>query len=61
MSRQVDLLAGEKREEGARIKGNLLAIDCGLATVSRAASQLTMVDEMQQDRRGRLTFWRLIH
>lgn len=36
-----------------------LSIGYGLATVSRAASQLVLTGELQQDRRGRLTFWRV--
>jgi hypothetical protein len=30
----------------------------GLATVSRAAAQLVLTGELEQDRRGRLTFWK---
>jgi hypothetical protein len=47
-------------QESAGIKGKLLAIGYGLATVSRAAAQLALTGEMQQDKRGRLTFWRII-
>jgi hypothetical protein len=53
------LLTGEW-QESAGIKGKLLSIGYGLATVSRAAAQLTLIGELQQDRRGRLTFWRTI-
>jgi len=45
-------------QESAGIKGKLLSIGYGLATISRAAAQLTLTGEMQQDKRGRLTFWR---
>lgn len=51
------LLTGEW-QESAGIKGKLLSIGYGLATVSRAASQLSMTGEIQQEKRGRLTFWR---
>jgi hypothetical protein len=47
-------------QESAGIKGKLLSIGYGLATISRAAAQLTLTGEMQQDKRGRLTFWRII-
>lgn len=53
------LLTGDW-QESAGIKGKLLATGYGLATISRAAAQLTMMSEMEQDRRGRLTFWREI-
>ena len=46
-------------QESAGIKGKLLTIGYGLATVSRAASQLVLTGEMQQDKRGRLMFWRV--
>ena len=45
-------------QESAGIKGKLLSIGYGLATVSRAASQLILTGEMEQDKHGRLTFWR---
>lgn len=45
-------------QESAGIKGKLLSAGYGFATVSRAASQLTLTGEMEQDKRGRLTFWR---
>ncbi len=51
------LLTGEW-QESAGIKGKLLATGYGLATVSRAAAQLGLTGEMEQDRRGRLTYWR---
>lgn len=51
------LLTGEW-QESASVKGKLLSIGYGLATVSRAAAQLALTGEMQQDKRGRLTFWR---
>ena len=54
-----NLLTGEW-QESAGIKGKLLTIGYGLATVSRAASQLALTGELQQDRRGRLTFWRIV-
>ena len=53
------LLTGEW-QESAGIKGKLLAMGYGLATVSRAASQLGLTGELEQDRRGRLTFWRIM-
>jgi hypothetical protein len=46
-------------QESAGIKGKLLSIGYGLATVSRAAAQLGLTGELQLDRRGRLTFWRI--
>lgn len=52
------LLTGEW-QESAGVKGKLLAIGYGLATISRAAAQLALTGEMQQHKRGRLTFWRL--
>jgi hypothetical protein len=52
------LLTGEWRES-AGIKGKLLSIGYGLATVSRAATQLVLTEEMQQEERGRQTFWRM--
>jgi AAA domain len=52
-----NLLTGEW-QESAGVKGKLLALGYGLATVSRAASQLVLIGEMQQDKRGRLTCWR---
>lgn len=45
-------------QESAGIKGKLLSIGYGMATVSRAAAQLALTGEMEQERRGRLTFWR---
>jgi hypothetical protein len=45
------LLTGEW-QESAGMKGKLLAMGFGLATVSRAATQLVMTGEMQQDKRG---------
>jgi hypothetical protein len=45
-------------QEGAAVKGKLLAIGYALATISRAGAQLTLTGEMEQDKRGRLTFWR---
>jgi AAA domain len=53
------LLTGDW-QESAGIKGKLLSLGYGLATVSRAAAQLGMTGELQQDRRGRLTFWRIV-
>jgi len=53
------LLTGEW-QESAEIKGKLLAIGYGLATVSRAASEHALTGELQQDRRGRMTFWRMM-
>ena len=53
------MLTGEW-QESARVKGKLLSIGYGLATVSRAAAQLVLSGAMQQDKRGRLTFWRAI-
>jgi hypothetical protein len=53
------LLTGEWQEI-AGIKGKLLAIGYGLATVSRAASELALTGGLQQDRRGRMTFWRTL-
>jgi AAA domain/NrS-1 polymerase HBD domain len=47
-------------QESAGVKGKLLSIGYGLATISRAAAQLTLTGEMQQDKRGRLTFWRTV-
>ena len=52
------LLTGEW-QESAGIKSKLLAVGYGLATISRAAAQLGLTREMQQDKRGRLTFWRV--
>ena len=52
------LLTGEWRES-AGIKGKLLAIGYGLATISRVAAQLVLTGEMVQDKWGRLTFWRM--
>jgi len=52
------MLSGEW-QESAGVKGKLLGIGYGLATVSRAASQLVLTGELQQERRGRLTFWRI--
>ncbi len=52
------LLTGEW-QESAGVKGKLLSIGYGLATISRAAAQLVLTGGMQQDKRGRLTFWRL--
>jgi len=51
------LLTGEWKKR-AILKEKLLAIGCGLATVNRTASELRFTGELQQDRRGRLTFWR---
>jgi hypothetical protein len=45
-------------QESAGIKGQLLTMGYGLATVSRAAAQLDLTGAMQLERRGRLTFWR---
>ena len=53
------LLTGEC-QESAGIEGKVLAIGYGFATVSRAATQLILAGDMQQDRRGRFTFWRTI-
>ena len=53
------LLTGDW-QESAGLKGKLLAIGYGLATVSRAAAELALTGEMQQDKRGRLTFWRMM-
>ena len=47
-------------QESAGLKGKLLSIGYGLATVSRAAAQLVLTGELEQDRRGRLTFWRIM-
>jgi len=47
-------------QESAGLKGKLLSIGYGLATINRAASQLVLTCELQQDRRGRLTFWRAL-
>lgn len=52
-----NLLTGEW-QESAGIKGKLLGMGYGLATVSRAAAQLVLTGELQQERRGRLTFWK---
>jgi hypothetical protein len=52
------LLTGEWHQS-AGIKGKLLSIAYGHATVSRAEAQLGMTGELQQDRRRRLTFWRI--
>lgn len=49
------LLTGEWQEES---KENYLLCGYGLATISRAASELAISGVMQQDKRGRLTFWR---
>jgi hypothetical protein len=46
-------------QESAGIKGKLLSIGYGMATVSRAATQLALMGELQQEKRGRLTFWRV--
>jgi hypothetical protein len=51
------LLTGEW-QESAGLKGKLLSIGYGLATVSRAAAQLILTGDLEQDKRGRLTFWR---
>ncbi len=51
------LLTGEW-QESAGVKGKLLSTGYGLATISRAAAQLALTGVMQQDKRGRLTFWR---
>ena len=53
------LLTGEWRES-AGIKSKLLAIGYGLATIGRAAAQLVLSGDMEQDRRGRLSFWRVV-
>ena len=37
---------------GPGIKGKLLSIGYGLATIGRAALQLALTGELQQDRRG---------
>jgi AAA domain len=47
-------------QESAGIKAKLIAIGYSLATISRAAAELCMTDTIQQDRRGRLTFWRAV-
>jgi len=47
-------------QESAGIKGKLLSMSYGLATVSLAAAQLALTGGLQQDKRGRLTFWRLV-
>jgi hypothetical protein len=46
-------------QESAGVKDKLLSIGYGLATVSRAATQLVLTGEMEQEKRGRLTFWRM--
>lgn len=51
------LLTGEWQKR-AVLKEKLLAIGYGLATVNRTASELMLTGELQQDRPGRLTFWR---
>jgi hypothetical protein len=43
----------------AASKGKVLSIGYGLATASRAAAQLVLTGELEQDRRERLTFWRV--
>jgi len=45
-------------QESAGIKVKLLSMSYGLATISRAASQLVLTGDMDQDKRGRLTIWR---
>ena len=45
-------------QESAGIKGKLLAIGYRIATVGRAVTQLALTHQLEQERRGRLTFWR---
>ena len=47
-------------QESAGIKGKLLALGYGIATISRAASELVLTGFMHQDKRGRQTFWRMM-
>lgn len=45
-------------QESAGIKGKLIGFGYSMATISRAAAELCLTGVMEQNRSGRLTYWR---